>query len=98
MSDTATRYGIRTEYETRTERRDYLSAWSGPFMSVYEAQGYANNGAKTYSMTDYNGDRIAAKLPEGITAPRTDQNFMQIDAAISDALNAHNAAKGRATA
>lgn len=32
--------GVRTEYEMNASRkRDYLTVWSGPFFSVYEAIG-----------------------------------------------------------
>lgn len=89
------RYGTRTEYDTSTAKRERVTAWSGPFFETFEAEGYANHGAKTYSLITYNGDKVAARLPEGITAPRTPTNYQAIDQAISDALNAHHSAAGR---
>lgn len=81
-------FGVRTE-ETNSTKRETITVWSGSFMSTFEAEGYANNGAKTYSLTTYNGDAIPAKLPNGVTAPRTSENYREIDQAIADALSTH---------
>lgn len=89
-------FGTRTE-ETKSTKRETITVWSGSFMSTFEAEGYANHGAKTYSLTTYNGDAVPARLPEGVTAPRTNENFHQIDAAISDALSRHYAQIGAVT-
>lgn len=89
-------FGIRTE-ETASTKRETITVWSGSFMSTFEAEGYANNGAKTYSLTTYNGDAVPARLPEGVTAPRTAENHLAIDRAISDALTAHYAQIGAVT-
>lgn len=84
-----TNYAVATNYDESTAKRERITVWSGVFASDFEADGYANHGARTYSLTTYAGDKVAARLPEGITAPRTGDNFQQIDQAISDALNAH---------
>lgn len=88
-------YSIMTDYDRSTEKREQIIVWSGPFASGWEARGSAANGASHYEMTDYSGKRFRAKLPEGVTAPRTEENFQQIDAAISAAYDAHNARQGR---
>ena len=94
----STHYGIRTEYEERTEDRDRITAWSGAFMSTFEAKGTARTGSTFYTMYDYSGKRFRVNLPEGVTAPRTDENYEQIDRAISERYAAHNRALGRIVA
>lgn len=83
------KFAVATDYEAQTAKRDRLTVWSGFAASTFEASGYANNGAKTYSLTDFSGERVSVKLPDGVTAPRTDENYVQIDKAISDALVEH---------
>lgn len=83
-------YGVMTDYEyTATHKRERITVWSPPFASVFEAEGYARPGSSRYHLTTYNGDRVTVQLPRGITAPRTDENFHEIDRAISEHLSAH---------
>lgn len=83
------RFGVTTDCDRSSVRREYVNVYSGSFLSTFEADGYANHGAQTYSLTTYNSDKVAVRLPEGVTAPRNDANSREIDKAISDALNAH---------
>lgn len=63
-------------------------------MSTWEASGRYRNGARSVTVTTYNGDKVRVELPEGVTFPRTDNNYLVIDAAISDALNAYELNRG----
>jgi hypothetical protein len=72
-------YGVRSEYELSAGRkRDYLTVWSGPFYSVFEASAVSLPKRDGYMLTTYNGDKVRVTCPL-----RTD------DAAISAALAAH---------
>lgn len=79
----------------RTAFTAHLSVWSSAFMSVFEAEGTTRDGAKSATFTDYSGERFRVILPDGITFPRTDGNYEEIDQAISEAYEAHNARLGR---
>lgn len=94
-----TRYGIRNEYDDYTASATSLTAWEGSFMSTWTATAErVRNGVKSFTLYTYAGDelhnRVRVILPEGVTMPRTDQNYEQIDQAVSDALNAWEAARG----
>jgi hypothetical protein len=81
-----TRYGVMTDYDRNDGRkRDYLTVWSGPFASVWEASGVSLPNGDGYMLTTYNGDRVRVSCP----APRTDDTYIVIDQAISDALTEH---------
>lgn len=83
-----TRYGYHEDYEyNATHKRIYFTLWSGSFMSVWEADGFATPGAKQVTLTTYNGDKVVVKLPDGVTFPRATENYEAIDAAINAALN-----------
>ncbi|QNJ55584.1 hypothetical protein SEA_PHINKY_93 [Microbacterium phage Phinky] len=84
-----TRYGYTEDYEyNATHKRIYFTIWSGSFMSVWEADGYATPGAKQVTLNTYaQTNKVVVKLPDGVTFPRTDENYEAIDAAISAALN-----------
>ena len=79
-------YGVRTEYDLNEgKRRDYLTVWSGPFSSVWEADGVSLPGGDGYMLTTYNGDKVRVTCP----TPRTDDTYVEVDAAIDAALTAH---------
>lgn len=75
------RYGI-------TNDDNLIQVWSGEWFSDPEAYGYAYKGDDRIHLTLECGQVITIKLPNGITFPRTDDNFDEIDMAISDAMNA----------
>lgn len=80
-----TLYGVSTDYDyTSTHKRERLSIWSGPFMSVYEGEAFTLPGGAGYMVTRHNGDRVRVTCP----TPRTDENYTVIDEAINEALNA----------
>ena len=85
------RMGVRTEYEMNSVRkRDYLTVWSGSFFSVYEATGVSLPKMNGYMLTTYNDDRVKVTCP----APRNESNYLEVDEAISKALNEHYARIG----
>ena len=88
------RYGV-TDQPLPTGAGSEIVLWSGPWHEIYEASGKARQGAKSITLTDYNRDKFRVVLPEGVTFPRTAENFIAIDAAISEAYEAHNARLGR---
>lgn len=83
----ANRYGL-TEAQ-RTLSTQPFDLWSGAFMNTWEASGVARTGARSVTLTTYNGDKVKAHLPAGVTFPRTAENYRDIDAALSDALAAY---------
>lgn len=83
--------GVRTEYDMNAGRkRDYLTVWSGPFYSVYEAIGVSLPKMNGYMLTTYNDDRVRVECP----APRTASNCAVVDAAVTKALSEHYARIG----
>jgi hypothetical protein len=87
-------YGITVDYDyTVTHKREFIRVWSPPFFSVFEADGYTLPKGDGYMLTTYNGDKVRVSCP----TPRNDANWMAVDQAISDALNAHHAARGDGT-
>lgn len=94
----STTYEVRAEYDWYTAYTTSLTVWEGGMFSTWTATAErVRNGARTFTLHTYAGDephnRVRVRLPEGITMPRTDQNYEQIDAAISDALNAWEKAR-----
>lgn len=82
-----TLYGV-IDRPSETGTGDWLTVWSGSFMSSFEGQGIARPGAKQITITlDWVGKAIV-KLPEGVTFPRTEKNYEVIDAAINEQINA----------
>lgn len=71
-----------------------FAVWSGAFMSTFEADGRFRPGARSVTLTTYNGDKVKATMPDGVTLPRTEHNYQRVDAAISEALTAHYAKNG----
>jgi len=82
-------YGV-TDYATRSGVASIIEVWSGAFYSDWEASSAPiRSGVRSFTLTTYNGDKVRVILPDGVTMPRTEANFLAIDKAVSDALNAH---------
>ncbi|QED11902.1 hypothetical protein SEA_MASHLEY_86 [Microbacterium phage Mashley] len=88
-----TLYGI-IERARDSGRGRYIQAWSGSFMSTWEADGFPRDGAKRVTLTTYNNDKVIVHLPDGVTFPRTIDNFPEVDAAINAALNEYEQKRG----
>lgn len=89
-----TTYGVAVDYEySSTHKRERLTVWSPPWFSVFEAEGYSLPKGDGYMLTTYNGDKVRVTCQ----APRTGENYQEVDKAISDALNAHHKARGDKT-
>jgi hypothetical protein len=87
-------YGVIVDYDySSTHKRERLTVWSPPWMSVFEAEGYSLPHGGGYMLTTYNGDKVRVSCP----APRTAENYTTVDAAISAALNAHFSTNGTVT-
>lgn len=83
---TMTHYGVMTDYEySDTHKRDRITVWTGPFASVYVAEGFSLPKGNGYMLTTYNGDKVRVTCP----APRTDATYQVTDAAIQEALSKH---------
>lgn len=85
---TTTIYGVMTMYDDSAEAGySIITVWSGPFASTFEARGIELDTRKGegYLLTTYNDDTFFAACP----SPRTDENYQQVDEAISRALEAH---------
>jgi hypothetical protein len=81
-----TRYGVTTDYEySSTHKRERLLVWSGPFASVFEAQAYSLPKQDGYMLTTYHGAKIRVSCP----CPRTDENYPEVDNALTNALRVH---------
>lgn len=80
-----------------SEKSSWIDVWSGPFYETWEASARVRHGAKSATFTDYSDEKFRVTLPEGITFPRTLDNYRSIDAAISAAYAAHVARQGRIT-
>jgi hypothetical protein len=83
------RYGVMTDYDysdTHTNRR--LTMWSGSFCSDFAAEVYSRPNGWTV--------HPAYGKPFHVDGPndRTDDNYQQVDALLSAALNAHENGKG----
>lgn len=82
------RYGIVTE-QSENGLGQWVAVWSGAFMSTFEGQGLGRPGAKQITISLEWRDKVVVKLPEGVTFPRTDENYTEIDDAINAAINEH---------
>lgn len=91
---TDTRYGITVNYDASTGKSQEILIWSGAFMAVYEGYGRIRKGSKSFTVLTYNDDKVTVRFPEGVTGMRDQDNYEQIDQAISTALNAHHTARG----
>lgn len=80
-------YSIATDYDRNAGRkRDYLTVWSGPFASTYEASGVSLPNGDGYMLALAYGGKVRVSC----LTPRNDDNWQQIDAAIDAALTEHN--------
>lgn len=77
-------YGI-ADHEG-TAKTTPFTVWSGAFASNREGYGTARHGAKSVTIHREYGGTVKVYLPEGVTFPRTNENYFEIDAAISAAL------------
>jgi hypothetical protein len=78
--------GVTTDYDyTATHKRERLSLWSGPFSSVREGEAYSLPRGDGYMITLEYGGKIRVTCP----APRTDENYLEIDEALRVAVNAY---------
>ena len=80
--------------ERLTELTEQISVWSGAFYDTFEAGGNLRQNARQMTITTYNGDKVVVTFGAGIVGPRTNNNYLAIDGAISAALNDHYNAKG----
>jgi hypothetical protein len=77
-------YGVASNYEyNRTHKRGALTVWSGQFCNDFEASGKALPGNRGYMLTLYGGGKLRVECP----CPRTEENYREVDDAISDAMN-----------
>lgn len=75
------KFGVATDYEyNKTHKRDRITVWSGQFCDTFEADGLSLPTGG-YMLT-YFGKKIRVKCP----SPRTEENYLQVDAAVSAAL------------
>lgn len=85
-ADTASRrIGVRDEYRLRFGRQ-VLTVWSGEFCSDYEATAVELPLHDGFMVTVSATHRFRVHCP----APRTSDNFEQVDAAIQAAFTTHH--------
>ena len=80
--------------ERITELTEQISVWSGAFYDTFEAGGNLRQNARQITLTTYNGDKVVVTFGAGIVGPRTNNNYLAIDGAISAALIDHYNARG----
>ena len=79
----ATNYGIMTDYEYNTDhKRERITIWSQPFYSSLDAEGYSLPKLNGYMLTTINGAKIRVECEL-----RNNDNYMEVDKAINDAMN-----------
>ena len=78
---TTTHVAIRDEYAPRFGRQR-LTLWSGAFATTYEGDALELPKHNGYMVTPYSGPRFRVTCP----APRTDDNYREVDAAIDAAF------------
>lgn len=74
-------YFIRDEHTQR--RRQLLTVWSGQFASDYHGEAVELPKHKGF-MVSVDGKKIRVECD----APRTEENYLQVDDAIDQAINA----------
>ena len=85
-----TLYGVSTDYEW-TGKRDRITVWSGGFMGTFEAEGMSLPNGDGYLLTTYNdGYKVRVTCP----VPRDETNFLEVDSAINEAMNAYERKRG----
>jgi hypothetical protein len=72
---------IRDEYSPRFGRQR-LTLWSGQFASEYEGEAIELPGHNGYSVTTFTGAKVRVECE----APRTEDNYLRVDAAINQAV------------
>jgi hypothetical protein len=81
-----THFGMIEDYDYNlTHKRHRMTIWSGPFASVREGEAYSLPRNDGYMIRLEYGDRVRVSCP----APRTAENYLEVDKAINDALNEH---------
>jgi hypothetical protein len=76
------KFSVATDYEyNKNHKRDCVTVWSGAFCSVWEATGLSLPSGG-YMLRTFSGKKIRVTCP----SPRTDENYLQVDAAISAAM------------
>ena len=82
------RYGITVEDKPRSQE---FTLWEGAFMSSPVGYGVMRHGATrtTITLLDYSGTKLKVSLPAGVAFPRTEDNYRDIDAVLSDVVSAH---------
>lgn len=88
------RYGVRDEYAPRFGRQ-VLTLWSGTFSDAYEGEAVElpkHNGymIRTRGFLGYGAQSIRVEC----ASPRTSENYQEVDAALNEALNAHDGKEG----
>ena len=73
--------------ERLTELTEQISVWSVAFYDTFEAGGNLRQNARQITLTTYNGDKVVVTFGAGIVGPRTNNNYLAIDGAISAALD-----------
>lgn len=82
------KFSVASDYAyNATHKRDCIQVWSGSFADTWEATGFSLPRGG-YMLTTYGGDKIRVDCP----SPRTDKNYLEVDAAVSAAME-RNAAK-----
>lgn len=80
-----TTYGVTTDYEYSAEhKRQKLDIWEGPFFSSWTGTAYSLPNGAGFMVTTYND---GAKVRVSCPSPRTADNYLEVDAALSEALN-----------
>ena len=73
--------GVRSEYRS-TFGREHLTVWEGPFASEFVADAWELPGHDGYMVDVLYGPKVRVSTE----TPRTDENFMRVDAAILSAI------------
>ena len=77
------KYSVASDYEyNATHKRDCITVWSGAFCSDFEASGLALPGNAGYMLNLYYGGKVRVECP----CPRTELNYLEVDAAVCDAM------------
>lgn len=79
-------YGVRTEYDYNADHKRFkVTLWSGSFYSTPEGEALALPSGVGWSLWPFPamGGSVRVLAP----TPRTEDNYREVDAALSDALN-----------
>ena len=76
------KFSVASDYAyNATHKRDCVTVWSGQFCDTWEATGFSLPSGG-YSLTLYGGEKVRVPCP----SPRTQDNYQEVDAAISSAI------------